>query len=289
MCWNIEVSAASAMVGWVACALLLKRGGPRDAYYARYLFTYTFTQFIDIVLWSIHEKQGNYPALQSLQTPGGLTACQEYQYSFTPLPEDHPQRLNYLVTKYALPAVVMSQYFMQCTYPSKWLNTKAWHRPLLIALQFVPVFIMSFCFACTHLVPSLFPKPENTLNWGGDWGWSMKGLAKGEGVTEYWMTQIFSLGSAVHVSIIFWAIMPTRVFLMHIATLACVVSFQAVTEGTIGLGSKWCTYCLIYSAVYLADPLWMPKQKSENGGLPMTNRKADAPTSSSRGALRRRA
>jgi len=288
MCWNIEVSAASALVGWVACALLLRRGGPRDGYYARYLFTYTFTQFIDIVLWSIHEKQENYSFLQSLQTPGGLKACSEYQYSWESLPEDHPQRLNYLVTKFALPAVVMSQYAMQCTYPSEWLNSKAWHRPALIAAQIVPVVIMSFCFACTYLVPSLFPEPKDTLHWGGDWGWTMEGVARGEGLKEYWLTQIFSLGSAVHVSIIFWMIMHTRVFLVHIATLTCVVSFQAITEGTIGLGSKWCTYCLIYSAVYLADPLWMPKEK-ECDVLPTTTLDLPRVSTANRGGdLRRR-
>ena len=44
----------------------------------------------------------------------------------------------------------------------------------------------------------------------------------------------------------------------HIATLAAVMSFLYFTEGTLALGSKWCTYCLIYSAVYASEPVWGP-------------------------------
>eukprot|EP01062_Namystynia_karyoxenos_P030847 TRINITY_DN22949_c0_g1_i2.p2 TRINITY_DN22949_c0_g1~~TRINITY_DN22949_c0_g1_i2.p2 ORF type:complete len:181 (+),score=70.09 TRINITY_DN22949_c0_g1_i2:372-914(+) len=159
---------------------------------------------------------------------------------------------------------------MQCTYPSKAFNSKVWQRPLLIAAQIVPALGMSFFFACTHLVHSFWPEPKLTLHWGGDWGWSWESLAKNEGVWEYWVTQGFGLLSAVHVSLIFWLIMPRRVFLMHVAVLSCVVGFQAVTESTIGLGSKWCTYCLVYSLVYCADPLWVGKEKAAEqvSGLP---------------------
>lgn len=252
MCWNIQVSAASAVVGWVACALLLRRGGVRDKWYARYLFTYTFTQLIDIALWLQHEKTE-------------LKACQEFQYSFTVMDESHPQYTNWLITKCTLPLVVLSQYAMQCTYPSPEFNSKPWHRPLLIALGgAVPAVCMVFCFGCTMIVPSSFPANEETLHWGGDWGWSWDGLKKGEGAQEYWWTQVFSLLSAVHVSVLFWMLMPSRVFWVHVGTLSCVVSFQAITEGTIGLGSKWCTYCLVYSGVYLADPIWNVKDKLDS-------------------------
>jgi len=33
-------------------------------------------------------------------------------------------------------------------------------------------------------------------------------------------------------------------------------SFLYATERTLALGSKWCTYCLFYSAIFLAAPLW---------------------------------
>lgn len=50
--------------------------------------------------------------------------------------------------------------------------------------------------------------------------------------------------------------MPKRVAIAHLLTLLAVVLTLALTERTIILGSKWCTYCLIYSVVYLTDPWW---------------------------------
>ena len=35
-----------------------------------------------------------------------------------------------------------------------------------------------------------------------------------------------------------------------------VITFLWSTEGTLALGSKWCTYCLIYAVLFLAAPLW---------------------------------
>jgi hypothetical protein len=44
----------------------------------------------------------------------------------------------------------------------------------------------------------------------------------------------------------------------HIVPLWCVMSTLILTEGTLMFGSKWCTYCLIYSVIYIAEPLWLP-------------------------------
>eukprot|EP01065_Artemidia_motanka_P025648 TRINITY_DN30626_c0_g1_i1.p1 TRINITY_DN30626_c0_g1~~TRINITY_DN30626_c0_g1_i1.p1 ORF type:complete len:310 (+),score=92.62 TRINITY_DN30626_c0_g1_i1:76-930(+) len=283
MCWNVEVSALSALVGWAACFYLYNRGGPRDGYYARYLLTYTFTQLFDIILWSMHEDQP-YAALQGLKIPGGLTACSEMQYSFKQIDQDHPQYANFMVTKYVLPCIVFSQYCMQCTYPSSHYNKKSWHRPLLIASQIIPAVTMSFFFACSHLVQSFWPEEKMTLHWGGDWGWSWDSLARGEGEFEYWATQGWSFMSAVHCSVIFYMIMEQRVFLMHVAVLSCVVGFQAITESTIGLGSKWCTYCLVYSLVYSLDPIWYGKEKVNEVQEPLRARSVDSPPT----AMRRR-
>ena len=55
----------------------------------------------------------------------------------------------------------------------------------------------------------------------------------------------------------FYLLMPTKVALAHTATFWSVVSALWVTEGTLALGSKWCTYCLVFSAVYTSDGiLW---------------------------------
>lgn len=272
MCWNVEVSAASALVGWVACAYLwwrstVRKGdaAARDAWYARYLITYTFTQFIDIALWAMQEDTG-YRSLDGMRIPGGLVACKEYQFSWTSLPEGHSQWPNFIVTKYVLPLVVLSQYITQNSYPSQYLNgsgAPGWGklRLCVIAGHAIPAAIMSFCFACTYLVPSQWPVPKDTLHWGGDWGWTWDEVAAGKKLNEYWATQVFSVLSGAHVAFFMYLEMPSRVFNVHLLTLACVIGFQAITEGTVGLGSKWCTYCLVYSAVYCADPLWMPSEE----------------------------
>jgi hypothetical protein len=57
--------------------------------------------------------------------------------------------------------------------------------------------------------------------------------------------------------------MPGRVAFVHLATLATVVSTLIFTEGRMDLGSKWCTYCLIYSVVYIAEPLWLSKPSKQ--------------------------
>ena len=44
----------------------------------------------------------------------------------------------------------------------------------------------------------------------------------------------------------------------------CVITILWTTEGTLALGSKWCTYCLIYSILFLAAPLWDTRRWKDN-------------------------
>ena len=60
------------------------------------------------------------------------------------------------------------------------------------------------------------------------------------------------------VAAVFALLMPLRVGLVHIAVLAGVMGTLYVSENTLALGSKWCSYCLIYSVVYILDPYWAP-------------------------------
>lgn len=264
MCWNVEVSAAAATFAWAVCLYLLRRGGPRDSWYARYLFTFTFTQLIDIVFWSMHEKQP-YVFLRDLHIPGGLVACKDIQASWAFPTDANPQWPNFVMTKYVIPTIVFSQYAMQCTYPSA-VFSKRGQRQMLIGMHVIPSAIMSFFFACSITTPSLWPVPKDTMQWGGDFGWSMAGVARGEGVGTFWVNQFFAFLASVHVGVLFWLLCPRRVFVMHALTLALVLVFQTMTEGTITMGSKWCTYCLIYSIVYITDPLWMPKAVKPSRG-----------------------
>jgi len=239
MCWNIEVSAASCLVGWAACALLvIRRRSPRDLYYARYLLTFTFTQVVDIALWTLHRD-----------TQGGLQACTAYQLGFRQLPSGHAQETNFYISKYLIPLVIFAQHAMQLSYPSPmWLK----HRYLLIAAHAVPCVIVSIAFACTRLTTARFPTPHDSLFWGGDF--------------EMWPFWLVQAGATLHSGLVaygFTLIMPRgRVLAVHLFFLASVVSTLWLTEGRMDFGSKWCTYCLIFTVVYLAEPIWLPAGSS---------------------------
>ena len=60
----------------------------------------------------------------------------------------------------------------------------------------------------------------------------------------------------------------------HTATFLSVVGFLWASEGTLSLGSKWCTYCLLFSATYAAEPCCAVAAKSPRAGtLDSTHRK----------------
>ena len=101
MCWNITVSFASAATAWIVCIYLLyRKHSPRDAWYARYLFTFTLTQLTDIILWTLNESGDE-----------GLKACVPYQLQFGSVPSE--QKVNFYVSKFIIPLVIFSQHAMQ--------------------------------------------------------------------------------------------------------------------------------------------------------------------------------
>ena len=55
------------------------------------------------------------------------------------------------------------------------------------------------------------------------------------------------------VALVMHILQPWKVAKVHNFVLACVVGTLLVTEGRMDLGSKWCTYCLVYSYVYVND------------------------------------
>jgi len=291
MCWNIEVSFAGVAVGWATCVFLKIRQRPRDDYYARYLVTFTFTQLVDIALWWLHDTTGAYG-----ETVGGLQACQGLQLQFGAFPGyNDPQFLNFMISKFVLPLVVFYQHSMQCTYPSNMINGPG-QRKRLILLHLIPVAVMSLAFACTWLVPSPYnhsyapvekaPKytaydGSMTLHWGGDFTHSqmlsyIAPFANPFGLLwafpEAATLTIIQVAAVAHsglVAYVFTLVMPPYMALVHNLVLACVVGTLAATEGTIQLGSKWCTYCLIYSVVYILEPLWYKEDAPD--GIPPTS------------------
>jgi hypothetical protein len=246
MCWNIEVSMASAAVGWAACLFLLwRQRSARDTYYAKYLFTFTFTQIADAYLWTLNEKAGADAGMGG-GMGGGLQACESYQLQFGSAPTGAIARPNFLVSKYVIPLIVFSQHAMQLSYPSEAFKGQ---RTKIIAAHAVPCLVMSFCFGCTMLTDSHFPRDDQTLFWGGDF--------------SKFPFLLIQAGAVMHSGLVafgfhYFCGMEGRVLWAHLIPLACVVSFLLITEGRMDFGSKWCSYCLIYSAVYVLEPLWLP-------------------------------
>ncbi|GMI30832.1 hypothetical protein TeGR_g7227 [Tetraparma gracilis] len=233
MCWNVEFSLLSCFVGWAACGLLVYKGTARSKWYASYLVTYTFTQLVDIALWLIHE---DHP----------LSSCPDYSESFKSPSEASPDILsNLIISKYVIPLVVLSQYWQQLSYPSEYFKNSR----LYLKMVFIPAVIgMHFQFGCSDIITAQFPEPHDTIRWGAASNTADKVLP------VVFVTTFF-----------FWLLMPTRVAIAHTATFWSVVGTLWFTEGTLALGSKWCTYCLIFSFVYLTDPIWNPEPKGKKG------------------------
>lgn len=241
MCWNIEVSIASCLFGWATCLYLLKRQrSERDSWYALYLLTFTFTQIIDAFLWHLNSKN---------EMEQGLVACRKFQFQFSAAPTGNGDYLNYAVSKYMIPLVVFSQHATQLMYPSEQYkkNPKAQNR--VIAFHAFPCLIMCFCFGCTMLTESNFPYGAETLFWGGNF--------------QEFPQALIQFGATLHSGLVafgfyYFCNMRGAVLKAHLIPLGCVVAFLWITEGRMDFGSKWCSYCLIYSLVYICEPWWYP-------------------------------
>lgn len=231
MCWNIQFSLLSAVVGWVTCVFLCIRNySERDRWYAKYLVTYTFTQLVDIALWSQHYS-----------LPNGLQGCSSLEEQFGSFPEGAlaDQYWQFVISKFAIPVVVLTQYYFCLTYPSDSLKN---HRGKLIGVHALATLGMGFQFACSRIMQANFPLPHETLIWGGV-------------QAPTWQVLIVVVIQSLDFALV---IPQPSVRLVHIGTFLTVVSFLWLTEGTLSLGSKWCTYCLIFSVSYATDPWWGP-------------------------------
>lgn len=232
MCWNFNISIISAIYGMIVSYYLYIRGRKRDKYYSRYLFTFTFTQIIDAMLWYTNDNIEE------------LKECSIYQFQILNYPKNN-QVYNYFITKLLLPISVFFQYAMQCLYPSNLLSK--YQKKFLIFIYLIPTICMSISFGCTILYQSNFPINHYTLLWGGD-------LSKPSIIVN----EIVALIHSGLITLIFYLLMKKekKILLIHVIPFYTIILFLFITEGTITLGSKWCWYCLIYSVIYITEPLW---------------------------------
>jgi len=185
---------------------------------------YTLTQIVDAALWTLNARTG------------GLEACPGRRMTFA----DHGppgQRANLVLSKYVIPAIVFIQYAAQLAYPSK---KHPRLRRALLASYFAAAVVMAYTSGCTDVVRARFPVGHDTLRWGG---YSAPALP-------------ILLISAATVGNFCVVVDDARVLAVLVVPFLFVITFLWSTEGTLALGSKWCTYCLIYSVLFLAAPLW---------------------------------
>lgn len=143
---------------------------------------------------------------------------------------------NLVISKYIIPMVVFSQHFVQCCFPSDKL--KDYRFPIAMA-HLLPILGMMYQFQCSSLVPT---SQGMSICWGGH-------------IAETYQILIHT----GIVAVVFLAMMPAVVAWTHVLTLAAVMTLLITTENTLALGSKWCSYCLVYSVVYLLAPYWAPR------------------------------
>ena len=98
------------------------------------------------------------------------------------------------------------------------------------------------------MIRAKFPEPHSTLRWGG---------------TRTPALPILLVAAATIAN--FFIVVDDRIVLaVLVVPFLCVITILWTTEGTLALGSKWCTYCLIYSILFLAAPLWDTRRWNDN-------------------------
>ena len=98
------------------------------------------------------------------------------------------------------------------------------------------------------MIRAKFPEPHSTLRWGG---------------TRTPALPILLVAAATIAN--FFVVVDDRIVLaVLVVPFLCVITILWTTEGTLALGSKWCTYCLIYSILFLAAPLWDTRRWNDN-------------------------
>lgn len=175
MCWSLESSALSAVVGVVVAAYTYRRGGPWDVERAAMLLSVSLIQVVDALFWLDDALNG-------------LDTC---------------SALNQALTRYILPAVLVSEYlhtalFVELDARWKWVamlgadvalgsytfyrgteynctglkhNSRLWWGRYDFQLWEVVCFVLLCCRNDRQRVP--WSRPRNMLNWmvAGTLGW----------------------------------------------------------------------------------------------------------------------
>jgi len=233
MCWSLEISLLAAGWGYAVSGYLRWRQySIRDSWYALFLATFTTTQLFDAYFWYIKADQTDIPCSES----------------------------NYILSRYLLPPVVFFQPIVVSIFPLhqngcdckcvRWLYRVGTLAGCVVAIIFCGcsiIFRVNGDQAYVDLPQIL---------WGG----------------------VYPPSWVIYVGCAFWAlgavmfVRPWRASIAILLVGTVVLTLLTFVDGSVRLLSKMCTYCLILSFVWLAEPLWNPPASSaSNTSVPVSS------------------
>jgi hypothetical protein len=223
MCWSVTSSLIAACYGYAVSYYLHRRNySPRDDWYCLFLGTFTTTQVLDAIFWTLKGDADDLPC----------AAVTRHAIS-----QLDPGALNALVSRYVLPFVLFFQPITLTMYPSdSFQNLKLPYRVCTVLASLIPVFLGTCTVVWTGPMPVSLP----TLLWGGV-------------QPPLWL---------VVVGCLFWGVgaalfcRPHFVWRVILAIGAWNLVLLFLLDGSIRLISKLCFWCLQLSFFFLSDPVW---------------------------------
>jgi len=223
MCWSLEISLLAAGWGYAVSGYLRWRQySIRDSWYALFLATFTTTQLFDAYFWYLKGEQDQIPCDLS----------------------------NFVLSRYFLPGVVFFQPVVLSLFPFqqggcdckciRWLYRVGSSAGCVVGVIFCG------CSVIFQVDPVSAVVDLPQILWGG----------------------VYPPAWVIYVGCAFWAVgavlfvRPWRASLAILIVGTVVLTLLTFVDGSVRLLSKMCTYCLILSFVWLAEPLWSPRLSS---------------------------
>eukprot|EP00466_Bigelowiella_natans_P007269 jgi/Bigna1/89021/estExt_fgenesh1_pg.C_420103 len=204
MCWSLEVSASSAAFGTMASIVLWMRNTRRDRLSAIWLFSYTVTQYVDVILWL------DVAANPKASIDDGHQLC---------------TRMNHLLSQYVIPLDVI----WQCSFeggrdvkPGWTLMSLIMNRGVVLrAVFFTSLFYFFWPYpACSHLQHDAFGR--EFISWANF-------------EVPFWAAGLVPLTGMVH-SVV------TKTLTVRKLVVWTVFLLQMCLHGRF-LMNTWCLYC----------------------------------------------
>jgi len=242
MCWSLEISLIAAGWGYAVSGYLRWRQySIRDTWYALFLATFTTTQLFDAYFWYIKADQDEIPCTEA----------------------------NYILSRYFLPPVVFFQPIVVSIFPLHQQGCDCKCVRWLYRIGTLAGCVVGIIYCGCSIIFRVNGDQEYVdlpqILWGG----------------------VYPPAWIIYVGCAFWAlgallfVRPWRASIAILVVGTIVLTLLTFVDGSVRLLSKMCTYCLILSFVWLAEPLWNPSSVNNNTSIPV-NSDSDLEMSSAR-------